>query len=205
MFVYQKNNKGEFTFTSDTLNFSLLNRIYFIRHTRPWKGAIIISCKSKNFDHPFIFAGAHLHAHSKPIDIQQRKYNIGIIKKFIEGKYKHSHWCLFGDLNMRNDASGHDEFNACKKDFHLYEAQFDGMTYKVDPIHRDEFLYQDENKFSQTDRVCHSSHENLKIEEYKVVVNRGTEDKASGAGSDHTAVFETFDIIHTVPIEGLQL
>jgi hypothetical protein len=213
MFVYQKNDTGVFTFTTDIIPFKLAKTKYLIQHLRPWKGAIIISCTSKNFDHPFIFAGAHLHANSKPIDIQQRKYDIGIIKKFIEGKYKHSHWCLFGDLNMRNDASGDDEFNACKADFHLYEAHFDGKTYKLDPIHRNEFPYQYENKYSQTDRVCHSSHQNLKIEEYKVVVNRGTKNTASGAGSDHKAVFETFDIIHPVkddnftiqyPIEGLQ-
>ena len=127
-----------------------------------------------------------------------------VIKKFIEGKYKHSHWCLFGDLNMRNDAKGNDEFNACKADFHLYEARFNGKTYKVDPIHREIFPYKDNpktNKFAQTDRVCHSSSQDLIFEEYKVVVNKGTKDKASGAGSDHKAVFETFEIIHP---EGLQ-
>ena len=103
---------------------------------------------------------------------------------------------------MRNDTSGEDEFKTCKASFHLYEAQFDGMRYILDPIHRDKFPYKDEIKFSQTDRVCHDSDKNLKIEEYKVVVNRGTKDKASGAGSDHKAVFETFEIIHS--IDGLQ-
>jgi hypothetical protein len=198
MFVYQKNDTGEFTFTKDVIPFELTNKRYFLDLWRPWKGAIIISCTSENFRHPFIFAGAHLHANSKPIDRKQRKYDIEIIKKFIEDRYKHSHWCLFGDLNMRNDASGNDEFDACKADFHLYESHFDGMTYKLDPIHRDDFPYKAQNKYSQTDRVCHSSSEDLKFEEYKVVVNRGTTGTASGAGSDHKAVFETFDIIHTV-------
>ncbi len=202
MFVYQKNDTGEFTFTSDIQKFKVFDKKYLINLTRPWKGAIIISCTSKDFQYPFIFAGAHLHAHSKPTDIQQRKYDIETIKKFIEDKYKHSHWCLFGDLNMRNDDRGVDEFNACKTAFRLYEANFDGMTYKLDPIHRDKFPYKDEIKFSQTDRVCHDSDKNLKIEEYKVVVNPGTRDTASGAGSDHKAVFETFEIIHS--IDGLQ-
>ena len=196
MFVYQKNDTGEFTFTTDIIPFKLANRRYLTQHLRPWKGAIIISCTSKCFGYPFIFAGAHLHANSKPRDIAQRKYDIEIIKKFIEDKYKYSHWCLFGDLNMRTNTSGVDEFEACKTDFHLFEAHFNGMTYKLDPIHRDKFL--DKDKCSQTDRVCHSSKKNLKIEEYKVVVNRGTTGTASGAGSDHKAVFETFDIIHTV-------
>ena len=102
---------------------------------------------------------------------------------------------------MRNDTSGEDEFKTCKASFHLYEAQFDGMRYILDPIHRDKFPHEKENKYSQTDRVCHSSDKNLKIEEYKVVVNRGTKNTASGAGSDHKAVFETFEIaeiIHSV-------
>jgi exonuclease III len=164
MFVYQKNDTGEFTFTSDIVKFKVFKHRYLIQLQRPWKGAIIISCTSKDFEYPFIFAGAHLHAGSESIDMKQRKYDIETIKKFIEGKYKHSHWCLFGDLNMRNDANGADEFKACKASFHLYEANFDGMTYKLDPIHRDKFPYKDQNKCSQTDRVCHSSDKNVKIQ-----------------------------------------
>jgi hypothetical protein len=78
MFVYQKNDTGMFTFTTDIIPFQFAHTKYWTTF-RPWKGAIIITCTSTKFEHPFIFAGAHLHADSKPRDIEQRKYDIEIL------------------------------------------------------------------------------------------------------------------------------
>jgi len=198
MFMLQHKDFDEiFKFSHETMQFSFnfLDR----KSIRPWKGAIFLKCESQKLRTPFVFVGAHFHAHEGPKNVKLRQNDFDQIQSLLKAKYPKCDWCLFGDLNFRSSESIIDEFQLYFNKYNIIEYPYfqgahDSNTYKIDINHRNQF---DKHRTpSRTDRICHNNTENVRIIEYGIVRRSGDPNTPAGAGSDHYPVFEVFRILH---------
>lgn len=202
MFMLQDKEVHEiFTFSHNRMPFSFNFRDP--TSIRPWKGAIFLKCESQNLRTPFVFVGAHFHAHEGPKNVSLRENDFKQIKTLLEKNYPECDWCLFGDLNFRSSKSIQDEFQSYFERYNIKEYDdFKGAnnanTYKIDINHRNEF---DKHRTpSRTDRICHNNTDNVRILQYGIVKRSGDPNTPAGAGSDHYPVFEVFRILHSTRI-----
>ena len=143
MFMLQNKDVHEnFTFSHKLMPFSFNFRN--LTSNRPWKGAIFLKCESQKLRTPFVFVGAHFHAHEGPKNVKLRENDFEQIQTLLEKNYPKCDWCLFGDLNFRSSESIKDEFQPYFeryniREYHSFEGANDGNTYKIDINHRNEF------------------------------------------------------------------
>jgi endonuclease/exonuclease/phosphatase family metal-dependent hydrolase len=194
IFALQRKDVDEnFTFSHEIMPFH--SKFLNLKLYRPWKGAIFLKCTSQRFCRPFVFIGAHFHAHEGVKYVQQRKNDLQQIIDFIKQKYRTYNWCLFGDLNFRTTGSSEDEFQQYFREYNIKEHPSTGEnTFKIDKLHRTGF--DQKRRPSRTDRICHNDTQDITIEEYGVVTNSAAPETAAGAGSDHKPVYEMFCISH---------
>jgi len=203
MFMLQLKDVHEnFTFSHHQMPFSFNFRDP--TSIRPWKGAIFLKCESRKLRTPFIFVGAHFHAHEGPNNVKLRQNDFEQIQSLLKKKYPECDWCLFGDLNFRSSVSLRDEFQPYFKKYnirehHPFEGAGDANTYKIDINHRNAF---DKHRTpSRTDRICHNKTDNVQILQYGIVKRSADPSTPAGAGSDHYPVFEVFRILnHTTSL-----
>jgi exonuclease III len=203
MFMLQHKNANEnFTFSHNRMPFSFNFRDP--TSIRPWKGAIFLKCESQKLRTPFVFVGAHFHAHEGPKNVKLRESDFEQIQTFLQKNYRKCDWCLFGDLNFRSSESLEDEFEPYFKKYNIseyprFQGVHDANTYKIDVNHRNTF---DKHRTpSRTDRICHNKTDNLQILQYGIVKRSGDPNTPAGAGSDHYPVFEVFRILnHTTSL-----
>jgi hypothetical protein len=199
MFILQHKNVHEnFRFSHKLMPFSFDFRN--VLSNRPWKGAVFLKCESRKFRTPFVFVGAHFHAHEGPKYVTLRENDFEQIQSFLQNNYSRCDWCLFGDLNFRSSETTTDEFQPYFTKYNITESsQFDepnygNNTYKVDVNHRNEF--DKHRTASRTDRICHNKTDNVQILQYGIVKRSADPSTPAGAGSDHYPVFELFRILH---------
>lgn len=196
MFVLQHKKVCEtFTFSHERMpfSFSIQNPLSY----RPWKGAVFLKCNSQKFCRPFVFVGAHFHAHEGEKNVRLRQKDFEQIETHLRKYYADCDWSLFGDLNFRRAQNAPDEFQQYLQNHKVIEHNFSETTpntYKVKVHHRKEF--DDTRIPSRTDRILHNNTENIEIDEYGTVKTHDAPDTIAGAGSDHYPVFETFRIMH---------
>lgn len=194
MFVLQHKKVCEtFTFSHESMpfSFSIQNPLSY----RPWKGAVFLKCNSQKFCRPFVFVGAHFHAHEGEKNVKLRQADFNQVQTFLCEYYTQCDWSLFGDLNFRSSANTPDEFQRYLDNKQAIEHDFGGShTYKVDVRHRNQF--DAARMRSRTDRVCHNNTADVEIDDYGIVKTPVARDTVAGAGSDHYPVFETFRIMH---------
>jgi hypothetical protein len=189
LFMLQKRGITDvFELQHETMRFSMIDR--------PWKGAIFMKCESKVFRRPFVFVGAHFHAHEGKCYEGRRKQDFSEIYTKLFHHYYDCDWALFGDLNFRNDSGGSDEFDPYFNVYKIREHEWNsGNTFKVDLKDAEKF---DQKRIpSHTDRIVHNMRRDE--EDYEVRIDEyGTADpqNTQAPHSDHKAVYECFEIMH---------
>lgn len=205
MFMLQRRDVHEkFTFTHEVMPFSFSNGNLW--SFRPWKGAVFLKCESRKFRRPFVFIGAHFHAHEGEKNVRLRQKDFEQIETHLRKYYADCDWSLFGDLNFRRAQNAPDEFQQYLQNHKVIEHNFSETTpntYKVKVHHRKEF--DDTRIPSRTDRILHNNTENIEIDEYGTVKTHDAPDTIAGAGSDHYPVFETFRIMHKAHISRVRV
>lgn len=194
MFIYaRKTNPVEgLTFFAQTLNFS--GKLSQILSQDP-KGAILVRMDSRNIKNPFFFVVADLPARTLK---EQNIRELQEINAFVTKYNRHSAYCLFGNMQVQGETKGAQRrsgFDGSKESLSLDEnPKYKEIedTYKVNigdraPSAGDIHRFTDRILFHMGDRDDSVHHK-----EYEVV-KTGNQTPA-GAGSDHYAVYETFNL-----------
>jgi hypothetical protein len=180
------------TFFAQTLNFS--GNFGQILSQDP-KGAILVRMDSRNIKNPFFFVVADLPPRTLK---EQNIRELQQINAFITRHNRQSAYCLFGNMQVQGEMNGAQRrsgFDGSKASLSLDENENYKQiedTYKVNigdraPSTGDIHRFTDRILFHMGDHDDSVHHK-----EYKVV-KTGNQTPA-GAGSDHYAVYETFNL-----------